>query len=300
MFKSAIIYRIGDNWTAPEVADLQAVLESQEFEPCTPSQAESVGWAPPRGIEHGPLVENVSGRYVLKFVVERKVVPGPALKAELEAACKEIETTQGRKPGKKERAELKEDIKFKLLSRAFSKKSAHLVLIDPKGQYLIVGASSHKGSDPIVNRIVDCMADAGRIIPLRNLSTEMTASAGMSQWLTSQEAPHGFTVDRELELKSSGEDKATIKYARHTLELEEIIEHIKQGKVPQSLGMTWDSKLSFLLTSALTLKKLQFSTQEGEEGVDEFDADVTLAAGGFSGLVPDLIDALGGELIPAE
>jgi len=42
------------------------------------------------------MVESVGGQWILKLAVERKAVPGGAVRTELEARCKAIEAAQGR------------------------------------------------------------------------------------------------------------------------------------------------------------------------------------------------------------
>ncbi|MOA00733.1 Recombination-associated protein RdgC [compost metagenome] len=120
----------------------------------------------------------------------------------------------------------------------------------------------------------------------------------MAHWLTSQEPPVGFTIDQECELKSADEAKSVVRYARHPLDIEEVKEHIEHGKLPTKLALTWDDRVSLLLTEGLQIKKVTFleSVFDGQ-GKDDggFDADVAIATGELKKLIPDLITALGGE-----
>ena len=80
-------------------------------------------------------------------------------------------------------------------------------------------------------------------------------------------------------------------------------EHIKQGKLPTKLALTWDDRVSFVLTERLQIKKLAFldSVFEGTKADDgKFDTDVAIATGELRKLIPDLIEALGGEAKPSE
>lgn len=108
MFKNLTIYRIGAGWT-PELTAMEEALDAAKFVPCTATQEKSVGWAPPRGEEHGALVESVAGQLILKLVIETKSVPSASVKAKAQEAADHIEATTGRKPGKKETKELRED-----------------------------------------------------------------------------------------------------------------------------------------------------------------------------------------------
>lgn len=130
------------------------------------------------------------------------------------------------------------------------------------------------------------------------INTQTSPQAAMSHWLKEQEPPVGFTVDRECELKSASEEKAVVRYARHPLDIEEVQAHIDAGKLPTKLALTWDDRVSFMLTEGLQLKKVTFldTVFEGTKADDGgFDTDVAIATGELVKLIPDLIEALGGE-----
>ena len=126
-------------------------------------------------------------------------------------------------------------------------------------------------------------------------------------WLASGEAPDGFTIDRDCELKSVGEEKATVRYVRHPLGDEvhdEIKSHLAAGKLPTKLALTWDDRVSFVLTDALHIKRIAFldivkeqAEQDGETTMEEqFYADFALMTGELSRTIKQVINALGGEL----
>ena len=81
------------------------------------------------------------------------------------------------------------------------------------------------------------------------------------------------------------------------MDIEEVKEHVQQGKLPTRLAMTWDDRVSFVLSDTLQVKKIAFLDSVLDEAGDEggFDTDVAIATGELSRLIPDLIDALGGE-----
>lgn len=296
LFKNLIAFRIAPEWTPPAIEALEAEMQRLAFQPCGPTQELSVGWLPPRGEDNGAMLENVAGHWLLKLGVERKAVPGGAVRQELEARCKAIEAEQGRKPGRKEKAELKEQIVHAFLPRAFSKRSAHTIWLDGPNRLLLVGASSTRAAEAVLKQLGDLMADLKHVMSLSPLNTATSPSAAMAHWLSTREAPAGFTIDRDLELKNSSEDRSVVRYARHTLELDEIGQHIQEGKLPTQLALTWEGKVSFVLTEQLVLKKIDLQGADDNLGKDNgFDADAAIATGELSALLPDLLVALGGE-----
>jgi len=298
MFKNALLYRI-DQWTPPPLDEVEERLAGSRFTACGATQPESAGWLQPRGDKEGALIENVGGHLVLRLGVERKAVPASVIKAELEARLDRIEAETGRRPKGKIAKELKEEIVQDLLPRAFPKRSATLVWIDVRAGFVVIDAASTAKADRVVTMLVELL---GGGIRLSLAQSEISPATAMAEWLTSKEAPAGFTIDRECELKQPDSEKATVRYARHTLDIDEVGLHITQGKLPTQLAMTWSSRVSFVLTDAMTIKKVKLldvvlegaSTATKDE--DHFDADVALVTGELKQLIPALIEALGGEL----
>jgi recombination associated protein RdgC len=298
MFKNVIIYRI-DQWERPTVAELETRLDAARFVECGASQSESLGWVEPRGEKHGPLIESVAGQWILKLCTETKAVPGGAVKSQLEARLDKIEQDTGRRPKGKAAKELKEDIVQELLPRAFPKRGNTPIWIDLERSLVVIGAGSSKKADRIVTLLTELLAGG---IRLDLVQTQMSASTAMAEWLSTKEAPPGFTIDRECELKQPDSEKSLVRYARHTLDIDEVGEHIKQGKLPTQLALTWDNRVSFVLTENFAIKKIKLLdvVLEGKEpagkGDNDFDADVAIATGELGKLLPDLVEALGGPL----
>lgn len=295
MFKNLLIYRIAATWSANQ-AQIETALGADRFAECGPSQELAMGWTEPRNIPHGPLVESVGGQLVLKLMFESKTVPSAVIQRKTEERVAEIETTTGRKPGQKERKELCEDAKLALLPMAFTKRSAVLVWIDPAAHTLVVDASSQGRADQVVTALVKAIDG----FAVQQINTSLSPTTAMATWLTSQEPPTGFSVDRECELKAADESKSVVRYGRHALDIDEVRQHVATGKLPTKLALTWQGRVSFVLTDQLQLKKLAFldgvfdtSSQEKEDG---FDADAAIATGELRQLIPDLLLALGGEM----
>ena len=101
-----------------------------------------------------------------------------------------------------------------------------------------------------------------------------------------------------MRAKSADEAKAVVRYARHPLDIDEVRAHIEAGKLPTKLALTWDDRVSFVLTEGLQLKKISLSRHgvRGPGADDQgFDTDVAIATGELTKLIPDLVEALGGE-----
>jgi recombination associated protein RdgC len=301
MFKNAIVYRI-DQWPAPapSVAHLEAQLDGSRFVACGTTQQESIGWVEPRGEAHGALIESVAGQWILRLCVETKSVPSAVVRAELETQLAKLEQDTGHRPKGKAAREIKEGIVHTLLPRAFPKQSFTWVWFDIANKRVWIAAASAKKADTIVTRLVDLMGGALR---LTQLQTQLSPATAMAAWLTEKEAPGPFSLDRECELKQGDGEKSAVRYARHSLDINELGEHIRQGKLPTQLAMTWAGRVSFVLTEMLALKKIKLldgviEGQNNNNGKADsgFDTDVAISTGELSKLITNLVDALDGEL----
>ncbi len=293
MFTNLILYRIAQGWQ-PDLTAVEEALAKTPFAECGATQERSSGWVPPRGENHGALVESVGGQWIARFMTEAKQIPAEVLRRRVDAKAEAIERATGRKPGKKERRELQDEAKLDLLPHAFARPAAAWVWIDPQARLLAIDTAAQSRADEITTALVEALPG----LSLALVDTQTSPQAAMAHWLREQEPPAGFSIDRECELKSAAEDKAVVRYARHPLDIDEVRAHIEAGKLPTKLAMSWDGRVSFVLTEGLQLKKLQFldAVFDGRAEDDSgFDADVAIATGELVRLVPELIEALGGE-----
>lgn len=275
MFTNLIVF----NATVGDLSNLP------EFVECGLSQEQSAGFVPPRD-EGGDLVEYQSGNRIVRLMIETRSVPGDVVRRKADKRADEIETVTGRRPGRKEIREIRENIKLELLPHAFPKRKAVWIWIDETNSRLCIDSASQGVADTVVTLLAKHAEAVVTEVP-----TDLSPVAAMTQWLDTQEPPDGFSVDRECELQAVDASKARVRYANHALDIEEIRRHISEGKLPASLAMTWQDRVSFNLTDTLRLRKVKFQDGvfEGERG---FDADVAIATGELRGLLKSLYNCL--------
>lgn len=272
-------------------------LDFNTFTPCAASQEKSSGWVPPRGHDNGALVETVAGQHILKLMTETKPVPAEVVARRTKERLAQIMEMTGRKPGKKETRDIRDDVFMELLPMAFPKQVATLVWIDPVAKLLAVDSASQSRVDDVTRALVQSLDG----LDVQYISTKRSPAGSMAEWLANQEAPADFTVDRECELRACDESKAVVKYGRHPLDIEEVRQHIEAGKMPTRLAMTYRDRVSFVLTDAMTFRKVEILdvAMMGDKGMtlenDAFDADVTIATAELRALVTGMVEALGGQ-----
>lgn len=294
-FKNLQIHRFSAPWTL-SAEDVEASLAKHAFYSGTSLEMQTQGWASPR--DNGQLVHCVNRQMLLVLRTEKKLLPATVVNQVTKARAAEIEEQQGFKPGRKQLKELKEQVTEELLPRAFSIRRDTRVWIDPVNGWLAIDAAGTAKADEVRGMLFKALDP----LPVVGLQVNLSPVAAMTEWLATDTAPAGFTVDQEIELQSSSESKATVRYVRHPLDPEDLRRHIAAGKRCTRLAMTWNDRVSFVLTDALAVKRVNpldvikeqaDATLHDED--ERFDADFALMAGELAGLLTDLTDALGGE-----
>jgi recombination associated protein RdgC len=90
---------------------------------------------------------------------------------------------------------------------------------------------------------------------------------------------------------------------RHSIDPDDVQRHIAAGKQCTKLAMTWDDKISFVLSENLAIKRIKpldiLNEDKDQRTADEnerFDADFLLMASELAKMLDDIVYALGGQL----
>lgn len=93
-----------------------------------------------------------------------------------------------------------------------------------------------------------------------------------------------------------------MRYVRLPLDGDDIRKHIQSGKRSTRLAMTWNDRVSFVLTDAFVIKRVtpldvlkNAADPTAENEAERFDADFALMTGELSRLIADVVEAIGGE-----
>lgn len=298
MFKNLMLYRIEKSWSKT-TAQIEAGLAQMRFRDCGATQEKSIGWSEPRGEKHGMLVESVGGQLILRLTMEAKVLPASVVKRRADEKIEKIEETTGRKVSRMEKKDIREETLLDLLPKAFTRISNTTVWIDPAARLLVIDAAGQTKADEVVAALLRSLDG----LVMTQIQTNVAPATQMAAWLLSYEAPGLFDVDRECELKATDDSEGIVRYSKHTLNNEEVRKHIQNGKMVTKLALAWNGRVSFVLNETMQVKKLKFLEGVFDSGgeaatpdEDRFDADVAIITGELGKLIPELIDALGGEM----
>lgn len=292
-FKNIQLYRLPKAGQMSLEA-LEEALSRLTLQPCAASDEASFGWVPPR--TEGALVHSVNRQWLLALGVDQKLLPGYVIgKAALDKA-NAIEKTEGRRVGRKEMRDLREAARDELLPRAFIKSRKTFGWIDPVNGWLAIDASSPAKAE----EFLECLFTVIEGFHVKPVKVQQSPSAAMTAWVAEGSVSGAFTIDQDLELRSS--EKGMVRYEKLSLDGNDVREHIANGKHVTKIALTWNDRISFVLTEGLQIKRLSFldvmqeeSSGQAENEEERLDLDFTLMTGELAKLFNELMPALGGE-----
>jgi recombination associated protein RdgC len=292
LFKNLVFSRLPAEWSIT-AADLEGKLAERPLRPCGPFDMSSKGWV--TVTQGGRLLHTVNGQHLIALGMDDKLLPGSIVKqvamerAEIQAA------EQGFPVGRKQLRDLRLRVADELRARALTRRRVTRAWIDPLGGWFAVDASSLPRAELVIDTLSDTL---GSFAPV-GIETGRSPSAAMASWLLRGEAPARFSIDDDLELQSADKVKAIIRYTRHPLDGKEIRAHLVAGKFPTRLGLTWNDRISFVLTDKLQVKRLDFlemgkddAASEEVDPAEQFDIDFAVMAGELEALLKDLAAVL--------
>ena len=297
-FKNLKIFRLSPSWK-PSSDEFEALLQKQAFvDGQFSGEPLNMGWAP-FFEEEGTFVHKVENNYLVRLVVEKKLLPTSVINQFAKAKALEIEEEQGYKVGRKQMKEIKENVTAALRTKAFSVYRETRVWFDLDNHWMIVDTGASSKSDEVIAMLAKILDP----LPLLSFMTEQSPSSCMTSWLLDDIAPENFTIDQDTEMKSMTDSRISVRYANHTPEHEEITKNVTSGKTCTRLAMTWNDRVSFVLNDAGDIRRvvpLEVIAEAREpinsdDAIEHFDAEMVLMFGELNGLIKDLTTSLGGE-----
>jgi recombination associated protein RdgC len=296
-FRNLSLYRFSKPLDlTPE--DLEGQLEAKITRPLGDLEPAFTGWTAPLGEEGGQLVHTVGSCMMVCACKEEKILPPAVVRELVNEKAAEIENIEGRKLGARARRELKENIIFEMMPRAFSKRSRHYAYIDRKNGWLIVDTASASRAEELISLLRECLGS----FPVVPLTTEESPVDNMTQWLKERVLPPGLEIGDECELRDLVEDGGIVRARREDLFSDEIQAHVQAGKRAMKLALTWKERVSFVLDEHFILRRLRFEDvvldeageSQAETFAERFDADFALMSGELQRFLPALVERFGG------
>ncbi|KZY45414.1 recombination-associated protein RdgC [Oleiphilus sp. HI0123] len=298
-FKNILFYRFTKPFELSS-EELESKLADSPFKPCGANDIYQLGWSSPLQKHSEQLVHVNQNYWMICLQKQERILPSSVVNEQLQEKVNEIEEQQHRKVTRKEKTELKEEITNLLLPKSFTKTSRYFAYLCPSKGYLVINTSSAKLADELTSYLRKTIGS----LPIRLPAVNQAPSSIMTHWVTEPSSlPSFMTVGFECELTSQGEEKGSIKYKGLELDQEQIDQQIKSGMEVTKLAVEWRESLTLLLGSDLSVKRIKFGDMlqdqlddmNAEDAASMFDAGFTIMTAEFDKLIPEILEAFGGE-----
>lgn len=294
-FNNATIYQLTKPLEITAEA-LDKALSENEFKPCGPQDQVTYGFTRPLG-DRAKLFTHVVGDFIMICTKsQEKVIPSASLKDAIDKKVDEIWQQEGRAVGRKERGNIREEILFSMLPRAFTKSTLLYAYIDTRENLIVVNTSSSKRAEDLLGRLRDAIGS----LPVIPLQSKLPATHVMTEWLKTA-PPANFTLGGEVELQAL-EDNSVVRTKYCDLTSDEILAHVANGMMASRIAIDYAESASFVVDDKLQIKRLKFedvviqraADSSPETREEEFDSNFSVMTLELRQLINDLVSAFGG------
>lgn len=265
-FKNARVYRFTDTWSGTE-DQLNEKLAQTPFTGLTALQESAFGWVAPFK-DSQMLCEKVGDRLFVTAQVQEKILPASVLNEQLAEKIDAVEEAEGRRPGRKEKDALKEQLRAELLPRAFHKTRRTSAWIDLKHQWLVINAASEKTADDVTAHLRESLGS----LPVIPVGKSVAGSAILTEWFQQPERrPEGTELLEDLELVMAEDPTIKARYRNLDLEAPEITHSLDSGMRIRQMGIVLNDNCQAVIDDSFTLKRLKFTDTLIEQSGDSDD-----------------------------
>jgi recombination associated protein RdgC len=298
-FKNLRIYLLQHPFNLSQEA-LAEQLESNRFHPCGSHDLTGMGWDSPLGRQSELLVHEVGGCQMICARQEDKLLPATVVNEIVQEKVDQIQLEEGRKVGRKERNELKEDVFHQLLPQAFSRYTRQFAMIDKQQGWILVDAASANKAEALIVLLRDTLGS----LPVKPLEVATSPSYVMTEWLKHPGQYSDFTLMDSCELQDRSDEASMLRCKGQDLSADEMMAHIEAGKQVVKLAVEWDERLSCTIEADMSIKRIKFldliqeqaAEYQVESEVEAFDGRFTLMSLEFRRLLPRLFELFGGKV----
>jgi recombination associated protein RdgC len=295
-FRNLLLYRLADGFKI-DPRDLGDALASRPFRPCGGLDSHSSGWVPPAGSEATELVHAANGRLMVCLRREDRLLPAAVVREAVDERAAQISEREGRPVGRKERAQLRDEIVVDLLPRAFTRSRRHYAYIDPGLGLVVVDSSSTKQAEELLSVLRETLGS----LPVRPIAVQRPPSAVLTRWLEKR-PPRGLTLADECELREPVDQGAIVRGRRLDLAAGGVDPHLDNGMQVSRVAIEWQERIGCVVCDDLGIRRLRFldlvmneATEiDTDDALARFDADFALMGMELARFIPALLDAFGG------
>lgn len=305
LFTSLSVYRLANDFKRPKVAELNGALFTKQWRKPSATELNTAGFIEPLG-EKDVFAHAINSTSTLFAIhIQTRMLPGKVVNDHVKAEVARIEKEEDRKVFSKERRDIKEKLVIKLLPQAFiDRKTVHALLSPP---YLMVDTSSAKIAEAVLSMLRERLGSLG----VRPVNTKINPVASFTHWaINADDVPWGFRMTGDFRANNINDEKDSITGKGTDLHSETLSDWLRvEGRRVVQASMLilgqMDEAIPFTVNDSIVIKGIKWPEAITDQGVldageqatmvDMLKATMLLIEDELVHLVPDLLDALGGE-----
>ena len=276
--------------------DLAPRLAEHGLTPCPAHTRMSHGW---KMLPNQQLSDSIHGYSICLFGKEERILPASVIQNLVEKKTQEINQSRGYPMKRHEKQQLKQDIEFDLLPKAFCVQKKQAILFDAKRHRMLIEATSPQQIETIlafIHKTVANSIDISPLVPKEDLVTLW------QKWLANPEAlPHFLQLSDRIQWVDSDNQRKQIRCQGYDWQEDKAEDWLNKGLVPQEVSFIWRDLLQFTLNSKFNFKRVQALPSLQEEldanSIDNQDEQSNLLLIGhtYQQLLDDLCELTGVE-----
>lgn len=270
LIKSATVF----NAVLPPAAELALLLEESPFTEALSLETKAIGFVARE--DAGPTVEEFPGGLAFTVRYDEKIIPPSIVRSELAKVCKSIEQAEGRKPGNKERKELKHGVMDDLAQVALVRTKIVTCFYHVASNYLVVPTTSKKLSQAIISALIHAVGSVKTTTI--NVSIRKGTTERMRRWLEDDDSvafeplfPRG-----EVVLNAEDNQRLTAKMEELESAREGLVEALRRGFTVKSVGFAMDNGVTFKVNDEFQIQAI--AIPQGPDGEIEDEPFAAQAA----------------------
>jgi recombination associated protein RdgC len=294
LIKSATVFHA----ELPSAAALRGHFTEDVFMDALSLQAASIGFIPREDdtfLNDGAnLVNEFAGGVAFTVRIDQKIVPGSVVKAEVDRRAKFIERERGRKPGKKERAQIRDEVTVGFLEHALIRTTRITCYHHTATNFLIVPTTSKALAQQVVSLLVNSVGSV-KTTTINVSDVKGGLTTRLKQWLAGDvDAFNGLDPRTEVLLERD-DQRVSVKMSDLTSADRAINEALTSRFTVKSLGLSFESDLELKLTDDFKLRGIwnQSAVEEEDPEFDTFAAKAAVEVNDLADAVTFLCEMFG-------
>ena len=296
-FNNLIIFQY-ESKLSPTLEELQSQLMEYRIKHCPPHAKSIIGFDTILPDTPDNYLYSSNNCYLGSFTQKQRLLPASVIKAALDEKKLAYENEYQKRMPRSELMQLKENLEFDMLPKAFTVDKKRWFYIDTKKQWVVINTAQPTQASDIISHLIKAIGS----LNYSPLKIDTAIAQFMQAWITAPEMlSYGFKLGKQCQLIRSEDDKTSYNCKDIETHHGYLCELLEQGFIVKSMELIWEDKISFSITDNLIFKRLKCLDSLNEDLKDnqsmdskwaQLDADLTLLSGEVRLLVNDFTQLL--------